>query len=61
MGNMLEKLTGLPNRIVAGSNMSNVGRSARLYGNAGVVLAYACLVHELAPVVLAVLKAAGLA
>lgn len=61
MENMLEKLTGLTNRIADCTNMSNVGRNGRAYGNAVTVLAYACLVHELAPVVLAVLKAAGLA
>jgi hypothetical protein len=61
MGNMLEKLIGLTNRIAVTTDVSNTGRNGPAYGRAVVVLAYACLVHELAPVVLAVLKAAGLA
>lgn len=40
--------------------MSNVGRSARGYANATVIVAYAYLVHELRPVALAVLKGVGL-
>ncbi|TCL88691.1 hypothetical protein EDF31_101538 [Curtobacterium sp. PhB142] len=61
MENMLKKLIGRVNRIADCTNMSNVGRNGGAYENAVVVLAYACLVHELAPVVLAVLRAAGLA
>lgn len=60
MENMLEKLTGLSNRIADCTAMSNVGRNGGTYGNAVVVLAYACLVHELQPVLLGVLKAVGL-
>jgi len=61
MGNMSGKLIGLSNRIAAGTDMSNVGRKGGTYGNAAVVVAWACLVHELAPVVLAVMSAVGLA
>ncbi|TCU43328.1 hypothetical protein EDF33_10967 [Curtobacterium sp. PhB146] len=61
MEKMLETLTGHVNRIADCTNMSNMGRNGGAYGNAVVVLAYACLVHEVAPVVLAVLNAAGLA
>jgi ABC-type uncharacterized transport system permease subunit len=61
MEKIFAKLIGLSNRIAAGADMSNVGRKGGAYGNAVVVLAYACLVHELAPVVLALLRAAGLA
>lgn len=61
MKTILEVLTGLVNSTAAGTGMSNMGRNGSAYGKAAVVLAYACLVHEVAPVVLAVLNAAGLA
>lgn len=61
MEKIFEKLIGLTDRIALSPNMSNVARNGGVYGKAVVVLAYACLVHEAAPIVLAVLKAANLA
>lgn len=57
----MEKITELLNRIALGANLSNGIGDGPAYGNPAVVLAYAYLVHELAPILLAVLKAAGLA
>ncbi len=61
MEKIFEKLIGLTDRIALSPNMSNVARNGGVYEKAAVVLAYACLVHEVAPIVLAVLKAANLA
>lgn len=57
----MQKLTELFNRTAVGTNLSNTDRNGGAYGNAAVVLAYAYLAHEVQPVLLAVLKAAGLA
>jgi len=56
----VEKITGRLNRTVLGTNMSNAARNGGAYANATVIVAYACLVHELQPVLLAVLTAVGL-
>jgi len=60
MFKIFEKLIGLHDRIAVSPNMSNVRRNGGVYEKAAVVLAYAYLVHEAAPVVLALLKAANL-
>ena len=48
-------------RINFGTSVSNAGRNGGAYGNAVVIVAWACLVRELSPILLAVLNAAGLA
>lgn len=58
---IFENLIRRGNRIAVSRNMSNVGRNGGVGGNAAVVLAYACLVHEAAPLVLAGMQAANLA
>lgn len=59
----MEKLIELLNRIAVGTGLSNgmsgTARNSRMYGNAAMVLAYACLVHELQPVLLVVAQGVG--